>query len=234
MFLGLGIPSTMLGHDPDWTHHTSEDTPDKTDASEFRRVGTLAAAAAYWAASEGWNSVRLTNAEMGDQIADYSKRVGAVLQGAPSDAARNRLRTDMGHLAERVAQLKNQAAFFAGRPKEMIIDRFAPLPDAQSAHPRRTAMIPYNELLPITTSLSEDDKAWWQAQNERFESDSPAGGLPLRAPFGVVMFETVNFMDGKRTTGEIADLLSAEFNYDIDQAWVDRMVGILEKLELVK
>src|SRR5579864_5227116 len=38
-FLGLGIPATMLGHDPDWTHHTSEDKIDKTDASEFRRVG---------------------------------------------------------------------------------------------------------------------------------------------------------------------------------------------------
>jgi len=48
MFLGTGVPSTMFGHDPDWTHHTSEDTPDKTDASEFRRVGVLASAAAYW------------------------------------------------------------------------------------------------------------------------------------------------------------------------------------------
>ena len=47
VFLGLGIPATMLGHDPDWTHHTSEDKIDKTDASEFRRVGTLASAAAW-------------------------------------------------------------------------------------------------------------------------------------------------------------------------------------------
>ena len=42
VFLGLGIPATMLGHDPDWTHHTSEDKIDKTDASEIqacRRVG---------------------------------------------------------------------------------------------------------------------------------------------------------------------------------------------------
>src|SRR5438270_2242752 len=48
MFLGIDVPSTMFGHDPDWTHHTSEDTPDKTDASEFRRVGVLASNAAYW------------------------------------------------------------------------------------------------------------------------------------------------------------------------------------------
>ena len=42
VFLGLGIPATMFGHDPDWTHHTSEDKIDKTDASEFRRVGVMA------------------------------------------------------------------------------------------------------------------------------------------------------------------------------------------------
>src|SRR5204862_2912331 len=53
VFLGLGIPATMLGHAPDWTHHTSEDTVDKTDASELRRVGVLASAAAYWIASAG-------------------------------------------------------------------------------------------------------------------------------------------------------------------------------------
>jgi hypothetical protein len=51
MFLGKGVPATMFGHDPDWTHHTSEDTPDKTDASEFRRVGVLASNAAYWIGS---------------------------------------------------------------------------------------------------------------------------------------------------------------------------------------
>ena len=38
----------MFGHDPDWTHHTSEDKIDKTDASEFRRVGVMAIAAAYF------------------------------------------------------------------------------------------------------------------------------------------------------------------------------------------
>ncbi|HKQ63031.1 MAG TPA: DUF4910 domain-containing protein, partial [Candidatus Polarisedimenticolaceae bacterium] len=51
VFLGLGVPSTMFGHDPDWTHHTSEDTLDKTDATEFRRVGVLATAAALLLAS---------------------------------------------------------------------------------------------------------------------------------------------------------------------------------------
>jgi hypothetical protein len=40
-------------------------------------------------------------------------------------------------------------------------------------------------------------------------------------------------MDGRRSTAEIADLLSAEYLLDIDQAWVDRLVSILEKQKLV-
>ena len=54
LFLGVGIPAAMLGHDPDWTHHTSEDTVDKTDASEFRRVGVLASGGG----DIGWPAMR--------------------------------------------------------------------------------------------------------------------------------------------------------------------------------
>lgn len=51
IFLGLGVPSSMFGHDPDWTHHSSEDNLDKVDPSELRRVGTMAGASAWWIAS---------------------------------------------------------------------------------------------------------------------------------------------------------------------------------------
>jgi len=56
VFNGLGIPSSMFGHDPDWTHHSSEDNIDKTDASEFRRVGTMAGAAVWWIAAQPLSS----------------------------------------------------------------------------------------------------------------------------------------------------------------------------------
>ena len=81
--------------------------------------------------------------------------------------------------------------------------------------------------------IAGDDRAWWEQQQARFASEAPGGGLPTEPPFELIAFETVNFMDGKRSTGEIADLLSAEFNQDIDQAWVDRLTGILAKLGLV-
>ncbi len=53
-------------------------------------------------------------------------------------------------------------------------------------------------------------------------------------PFDLIAFEAINFMDGKRTAGEIAALLSLEFNRDFDAAWMERLVGILEGVKVVK
>jgi hypothetical protein len=39
--------------------------------------------------------------------------------------------------------------------------------------------------------------------------------------------------NGHRSTAEIANLISAEYLLDIDQAWVDRLLIILEKQKLV-
>src|SRR3954469_18699087 len=81
IFLGLGIPSTMFGHDPDWTHHTSEDTVDKTDASELLRVGVRASAASAEMASAGrseWERIALIGA-IGERtrVNEVSKHVAA-------------------------------------------------------------------------------------------------------------------------------------------------------------
>jgi hypothetical protein len=90
-------------------------------------------------------------------------------------------------------------------------------------------------LLPIYDAtfepISGDDKKWWDEQQARFAEDSE--GLPTKPNFGLLVFETMNFMDGHRSTAEIADLLAAEYLLDIDQAWVDRLVGILAAQKLV-
>jgi hypothetical protein len=90
-------------------------------------------------------------------------------------------------------------------------------------------------LLPLDASVFEkvgpEDKKWLADQEARFASDSE--GLATKPNFALISFEAVNFMDGHRGTAEIADLLSAEYLLDIDQAWVDRLVSILEKQKVV-
>ena len=95
--------------------------------------------------------------------------------------------------------------------------------------PHRLTLLPIYDA--AFESLAADDKRWWQEQQQRFTSDSE--GLPTKPTFGLLVFETINFMDGHRSTAEIADLLAAEYLLDIDQAWVDRLVGILAAQKLV-
>jgi hypothetical protein len=234
VFISLGIPSTMLGHDPDWTHHTSEDTIDKTDASEFRRVGVLATAGAYWLASETNEEKKQAEyVATSDMISDRAHRVAEVLSSANSPAAQRRLESSRQELSRLLARQDNNVKqFMAGNQTQ----KAASLLQAKQSY---TGTVPDRlTILPIAGSefenLTGNDKKWWDEQTQRFASEAPGGGLPTQPPLEQIVFETMNFMDGKRTTDEIADLLSAEFNQDFDQPWVDRLLGILSSLKLVE
>ena len=95
--------------------------------------------------------------------------------------------------------------------------------------PRRQTILPLDAS--AFEGVSAEDGKWLAEQEARFASDSE--GLATKPNFALISFEAVNFMDGHRSTAEIADLLSAEYLLDIDQAWVDRLVNILEKQKLV-
>jgi hypothetical protein len=221
VFLGLGIPATMLGHDPDWTHHTSEDKIDKTDASEFRRVGTFATSAAWFMAtadSRSWRQVRA--GAYADRVAELAHRLAL---DSNSDTAGKRVlknREEFGAQADRLDSLTPQPS--ADRPR-------TPNTAGSAAGPRRLTLLPLDAS--VFESANPDDKKWLAEQEARFASDSE--GLATKPNFALLSFEAVNFMDGHRSTAEIADLLSAEYLLDIDQDWVDRLVTILEKQKLV-
>lgn len=228
IFLGLGIPSTMFGHDPDWTHHTSEDTVDKTDASELLRVGVMATAASEWMASaidSDWRtamSTTLTSIEVSS-----SDRIGTAVMGP--QASQRRLR-------QAVASWLNSFSFVARRDSETQASMPPPLfpfppKSAQEVGPHRLALLPINSK-DLFADLGGDDRQWWEAQQERF-SDPHGDLLPEGATMDKLVWETINFMDGHRSTAELADLLSAEYLVDIDQAWVKRLVRILEAKKLV-
>ncbi len=234
LFLSIGVPAAMFGHDPDWTHHSSEDTPDKTDASEFLRVGVLADAAAYAMASgSADDEQRVARIMTGDMIADYAHRIAAIFVEPNSDSAKKRLLADENVMASLLKQQQSYASGLVGKGI-FEIAQTATTGDASSgSRPRRLSLTPYNHQVQLSEQLSGADKKWWDEQETKFAYDAPDGGLPLNPPFAQITFEAMNFMDGKRTTSEIADRLSVEFNQDFDQAWVDQLVKALAKVELV-
>ena len=228
-FLGIGVPATMLGHDPDWTHHTSEDTVDKTDASEFRRVGVLATAAAVWLASaDGEDLRKLSHLGAAAIVAERAERIARSLADANSPTVEHRIQQNASVLAAM------QNGFLNSRKAAGMEFTLSP---AINGAPPAGAGLRRLTLLPIAASayepLTGDDKKWRDEQAQRFSGADSGGSLPTGATFGALVFETVNFMDGKRTPADIAGLLSAEFDRDIDAAWVERLVRILAGLGLV-
>jgi hypothetical protein len=223
VFLGLGIPATMFGHDPDWTHHTSEDKIDKTDASEFRRVGVFASAAVYFLALDNpasWH--RLTAAQHASRVSELSSRV-AIRAGSPTESSPTRINRE---------QLANEINFLnlsIQSPNKAIDISVGGAINLRQGSPRRLTILPLDAS--AFEGVSAEDGKWLAEQEARFASDSE--GLAIKPNFALISFEAVNFMDGHRSTAEIADLLSAEYLVDIDQAWVDRLVNILEKQKLV-
>ncbi|HEU4413229.1 MAG TPA: DUF4910 domain-containing protein [Candidatus Angelobacter sp.] len=224
VFLGLGIPATMLGHDPDWTHHSSEDKIDKTDASEFRRAGVFAGASAYFiSAADSSDMSKLKAAQFSARTAELAHRLAQDAATKTDQAPARRTiinREDMEDYADSLgaATMKSKKSYVRQRSS-----------NEDSGGPHRATLLPLDAS--ALESVSPADKKWLAEQEGRFASDSE--GLATKPNFALISFEAVNFMDGHRSTAEIADLLSAEYLIDFDQAWVERLVSILEKQKLV-
>jgi aminopeptidase YwaD len=244
VFIGLHIPATMLGHDPDWTHHTSEDKIDKTDASEFRRVGVLASAAAYWTGvADPKQRYQVRAGEFSSRIAERARRLVSDINDG--GAREHKLRVvandywlevdDFGlHATSGLPPRFPSGPDAIGVTKKEL-EKLKKTQAANSTPVERRAQPRSLALLPLDASafegVSAEDGKWLSQQETRFASDSE--GLATKPNFALISFEAMNFMDGHRNTSDIADLLSAEYLLDIDQAWVDRLVSILEKQKLV-
>ncbi|HEY1940121.1 MAG TPA: DUF4910 domain-containing protein [Candidatus Angelobacter sp.] len=222
VFLGLGISATMLGHDPDWTHHSSEDKIDKTDASEFKRVGAFACSAAYFLATvSGSDAEKLGARSQASRVSELAHRIA---QDAKLDnnIAKRRTMRNLDELMIQVDHLNVAKSPSSKADHKKMASQSGPSPHRLT-------------ILPLDASAFEDvsteDAKWLSEQEARFASNSE--GLATKPNFGLISFEAINFMDGHRSTAEIADLLSAEYLLDIDQAWVDRLVAILQKQKLV-
>jgi hypothetical protein len=224
ILLGLGVPSSMLGHDPDWTHHTSEDTIDKTDASEFKRVGVITAAAALWMATAteaDWTRVNALGAA--SRAARYVRRLGGRMALAESaDARANRGRDRLAD--EGLQQALFEAGLLRTRPAASNAST------ATGSGPRRLVLLPLDAS--AWADVSADDRQWMDAQSQRFGGGG-GQGLATDVTFDLIVFEAINFMDGRLTAAAIAERLSFEYGVDIDEAWVARLISILTSQKLV-
>src|SRR6478672_2293393 len=140
VFLGLGIPATMFGHDPDWTHHTSEDKIDKTDASEFRRVGIFASAAAYFLGIDDPSSQpALRKKERAGTVAELAQRLATDAAIRPGGAQLSRAVKNQCRFEKISAEMVSPSSAEPKGPN-CFVDAYTEV--ASLAGPRRLTLIP--------------------------------------------------------------------------------------------
>ena len=246
----VGVPALMLGHWPDWTHHTSEDTPDKVDPTTLKRVGVLSTAAALWLATAARTDVfQLASVGLGKARAILT---AVDLRGISllDEVEREELGSEY---LERLRQSQDRQVWMGARTgvegaaivkhlwpgalEELQDEQFS-VRDALSAmlwteiHFRKTPSGPRPRRLflgPLADSYASTwfreqmgaDYAWWEEQSEKIPH------------WDILVYETLNFTDGKRSLAEIDDALRAEFG-DLPDGTVERILRDLEKVKLVE
>ncbi|NNG16026.1 MAG: DUF4910 domain-containing protein [Gemmatimonadales bacterium] len=233
MFIDRKVPGMMLGHSPDYTHHTSEDTPDKVDPVELERSEIIATATALYLSD-------LTPAEAAD-LAYLVGQNGMTRLGATARRARAAMLASAGEEGNR------ETAWFEARNALTHVAAWEQTAIAsvrnfnQSEIARRAVGGMSNRLDQTAAALrtvlrDEARAAGLSTGRTRIEADSRTPVRLTRGPldFGLPQsrldperaawyaspeftlngnqrFELVNFIDGARTVTDIRNALSAEY-----------------------
>ena len=237
----VGVPALMLGHWPDWTHHTSEDTPDKVDPSTLKRVGVLSTAAAVW----------LSQAHASELVSLAYLSYRNTMTGLPPVSLPGW--TEAIQEGERPCtsdELRDLFGLQAAQRVMVAIEAVAkpePIPDVQEATETLGQSLGEWDCIPVSTGklkspvpkrlflgpladsyastwFSEQlgaGHAWWEEQSEKIPK------------WDILVYETLNFTDGQRSLAEIEDAVRAEFG-DLPDGAVERILRDLEKVKLVE
>ena len=234
MFIERKIPGVMFSHSPDYTHHTSEDTPDKVDPVELERCEIIAAATMWYLAN-----LEKTNAE--DLVyfvgANALQRLGLVLLSSHrkiTEATESALplawadaESMLKHMAKwQKATVSSILIFNDSEPVKKLVAWMNTLLSRQQDY-LSEFLRNYVASLGLTNSITQshsekiDIRVPVRITRGPLDFDLPERKLsPKDAAWykssqftlnGKARFELVNFVDGKRTVTDIRNALSAEF-----------------------
>lgn len=236
----VGVPAIMLGHWPDWTHHTSEDTLDKVDPTMLKRTGVLATATALWLAMakpDDWGELAdlfykhqlerfIYDFEQAEAESPEFWKYGLTSLRAYQGIAR--LLRGLARLEElsesQPSDLLDELLIRGEYYGEFVFDP-ATVPERvrQSPIPRRLYLGPLGDSSSSTWFREQlgSAYAWWEEQQEE---------VPR---FAVIVYEILNFTDGERTLAEIEDAVRTEFG-ELPEGLVEHILRDLGKIGLVE
>jgi hypothetical protein len=255
MFIDRKIPAMMIGH-TDYTHHTSEDTPDKVDPVELERSEIIAASAMLYLSDlsepEALDLVYLVAANGSARLGAAARRALRLMRELPGGLGPYQAWFEARNVVVHAAAWESEAV-------ESVL-RFHDSPavrDAVNAARKRiertrndlvaalrdAATLPRRGVAPAERTEAEDRRVPVRTTRGPLDFGLPASKLPPGDaawyaspdfPFGANQrFELVNFVDGKRTVTEIRDALAAEYGPVTIKA-VGRYLDDLVKVGVMK
>ena len=255
MAIDRKIPGVMFVHD-DYTHHTSEDTPDKVDPVEIERTEVLPAGVALYLASltaaQGLDLLQLAGANAAGRLAKASRMLyGRVMAAVPSNVAVAwaEAQSALDHHLELETQALRSVLLFAQDPAlsrqlesqaAQLTGLHAGLSETLATGARtRGALTDGPGPLPGPTDarvperLTRGPLAFDLPMSKLSGKDLQWYGSPEFTLGGDERFELVNFIDGKRSVTAIRNALSAEFG-PVETSLVAHYIEDLVKIGLVR
>jgi hypothetical protein len=234
MFIDRKIPGTMFGHSPDYTHHTSEDTPDKVDPVELERAEIISTGTMWFLANlepvQAVDLVYLVGANAAQRLGRAGRQALRQIAVAADTAlptawaeAQNRL----DHVAQREMDAVASVLHFnnAREVQQAVAWMKAELRRQHESLSERlrlsVAALGLKADRPPALEDKPDRRVPACLTRGPLDFSLPASKLPEKDAAwyrskeftlsGAARFELVNFVDGKRTVSEIRNALSAEF-----------------------
>ncbi|HOW84636.1 MAG TPA: M28 family peptidase [Candidatus Aminicenantes bacterium] len=256
---GIRIPAVLMIVWPDQWYHTSADTPDKSDATQFKRVVAISAAAGEFLANAGPAEASRIMAEIsarqGGRLGDDRARAERLLLAADAKSIRQAAREARVLATQGVVREKKTLAsvgFFLhgdAAAEAVLAGRLARLDAVLASYLKDIDDLCAARCRALGVKTG---KAAPTADEARLaglvpvRTDKPGGMMALwelrdeirkldYRPSPSIMKaerELRNFVDGERSILDIRDAASAEFE-PLDLLEVEKWVGIQEKLGLV-
>lgn len=256
MFIDRKIPGVMFSHSPDYTHHTSDDTPDKVDPVELERCEIVATGTMLYLANmtsrQAHDLVLLAAANAHHRLGRAARKAHRFItdadeNGLPMAWAEARNMVDHALIRE-VKTLRSILHFASSRQLNTEIKRAVAALENQSkvageALARSAEAVGVKGAVPPALADKPDQRVPVRLTRGPLDFNLPESRLSPEAAAwyrtegsalnGTVRFELVNFILDDRTVAEIRDLVSAEFD-PIDQAVVSRYLDDLVRVGVLK
>jgi aminopeptidase YwaD len=255
MFIDRKIPGVMLVHS-DYTHHTSEDTPDKVDPVELKRSEIIGAGTIWFLATmrqpEGIDATYLVGANAAHRLGAVARQQELLLQSG-ADAS----------VLQTWAESENVLKLSAGRERAALqsVLQFVPADQIRKTEAAMEKQVDFQEesilrgfrdlvggrgiraSIPPARELRPDLRVPDRLTRGPLDFGLPGSKLSAAESEwyqskeftldGDMRFELVNFIDGQRTVSEIRDALSAEFT-PVPMAVITHYLDDLVKVGVVR